>query len=309
MEHKLTRKRHESTLGFPSAAIAPTLCCLCSLRILLCGLVLFSAAKLAAVEKPPDEGWNYRGAMKKVAAKFHGNEGVVLHIGDSITYANPYSQWARYGKGHTKEDQQALKWMHAGTNDDRDGWHLCSADLPGGRSYSACGGIRIDQMLAGGKSGMPPLADMLDRYRPQMVVFMLGTNDASAGRSVEAYADDFRKAVGLMLDRGIIPIVSTIPPHPGKLELSKKYNETIRNIAKEYGLPLIDYEQEILLRRPDDWNGTLLGKSDVHPTGNQGGATPTSEPTAENLRNSGYLLRGWLSVKKIEEIRATLKLP
>jgi hypothetical protein len=31
--------------------------------------------------------------------------------------------------------------------------------------------------------------------------------------------------------------------------------------------------------------------------------TPESEPTAENLRESGYLLRGWLSVKKLIEVR------
>ena len=59
---------------------------------------------------------------------------------------------------------------------------------------------------------------------------------------------------------------------------------------------------EILKRRPDDWNGTLLSKNDVHPTAEQGGATASSAPTAENLRNSGYLLRGWLSVKKIAEV-------
>ena len=33
------------------------------------------------------------------------------------------------------------------------------------------------------------------------------------------------------------------------------------------------------------------------------GVTPESEPTPENLRESGYLLRGWLSVKKLIEVR------
>jgi hypothetical protein len=32
--------------------------------------------------------------------------------------------------------------------------------------------------------------------------------------------------------------------------------------------------------------------------------TPESEPTPENLRESGYLLRGWLSVKKLAEVKA-----
>jgi hypothetical protein len=271
------------------------------LSLLLC---LTIAAPARCEEKPLAQKWDYAPAMKKVHARFHGRDGVVLHIGDSITYANPYSQWARYGQGHSDADKAALKWMHAGAQDDRDGWFLCSVDHPdGGRSYTACGGIRIDEMLAGGKNKMPPLGEILDKYKPQMVVLMLGTNDASAGRPVGNYRKDMEKAVALMLDRGIICILSTIPPHVGRPALAAKYNDALREIGRKDGLPMIDYEREILTRRPNDWNGTLLGKDDVHPTANGGNATPTSEPTAENLRNSGYLLRGWLSVKKIEEVK------
>jgi len=92
---------------------------------------------------------------------------------------------------------------------------------------------------------------------------MLGTNDASANRKVEAYKADMEKMVEAMQERGVICILSTIPPHPGKPELAKSYNEALRKLAKARELPLIDYEQEILKRRPDDWNGTLLQKNGV----------------------------------------------
>ena len=53
--------------------------------------------------------------MKKVAAGFRGRPGVVLHVGDSITYAIPYGQWARSGKGKTDEDHEALlDWCASG---------------------------------------------------------------------------------------------------------------------------------------------------------------------------------------------------
>jgi lysophospholipase L1-like esterase len=194
--------------------------------------------------------------------------------------------------------------MHAGERDDTDGWHLAAADHPaGGRSFTACGGIRVDEMLAGGKQQMPPLKDLLEKYKPQAVVFMLGTNDASAGRPVEAYQKDVETALDLMLSRGIVPIVSTIPPHVHREALARSYNVALRDIARAKKLPLIDYEKEILTRRPSAWDGTLLNKGDVHPTAARAGAEPSSEPTAENLRNSGYLLRGWLSVKKLAEVR------
>ncbi|MFO0824012.1 MAG: SGNH/GDSL hydrolase family protein [Gemmataceae bacterium] len=271
--------------------------------ILVVALVLpLPAAK--AEEKPLAQDWDYAPAMKKLTAKFKGKPGVVLHVGDSITYSNPYGQWAQGGAGKTDADKAILKWIHAGANDDTDGWYLARFDHPaGGRSYTACSGIRAEEMLAGGKQKMPPLKEILEKYQPQMVVLMLGTNDASAKRTVEAFRADMEKAVALILDRNAICILSTIPPHPGQYDLAKSYNEALRKLARDRSLPLIDYEKEILQRRPNDWNGTLLAKNDVHPTASQGGTTTASAPTAENLRNSGYLLRSWLSVQKIAEVK------
>ena len=171
--------------------------------------------------------------MKAVARRGEGRPGVVLHVGDSITHANPYGQWARSGEGRTADDRAALAWMHAGADDDTDGWWLARADHPdGGRSYTACGGIRADEMLAGGKGGMPSLGALMEKYRPQVVVLMLGTNDASAGRDVAAYRADMEKAVDLMLGRGVVVILSTIPPHPGREALARSYNEELRSLAQ-----------------------------------------------------------------------------
>lgn len=277
-----------------------------ALALHTCLLVMIPLGS-SAEESPLPQRWEYAEPMKAVAAKGSGRPGVVLHVGDSITYANPYSAWTRAGEGRTDADRDVLKWMHAGANDDTDGWHLASFDhAAGGRSYTACGGIRADEMLAGGKQQMPKLADLLDRYKPQVVVVMLGTNDASAGRPVEAYTKDMESVVDAMLTRGVVPIVSTIPPHVHRRELAASYNEALRALAERRRLPLIDFEREILTRRPSDWDGTLMTRGDVHPTASQGGATPTSAPTAQNLRNSGYLLRGWLSVKKIGEVKRTV---
>jgi GDSL-like Lipase/Acylhydrolase family len=271
-------------------------------RLLLILIATIPTAASRGQEIAGFQSWDYAAAMKKVAAAFTGRPGVVLHIGDSITYANPYTQWARGGRGKTAEDRAILDWMHAGADDDSDGWWLARFDHPdGGRSYTACSGLRADELLAGGKHHLPSLVEMLTTFRPQMVVLMLGTNDASAGRSVAAYRADMESAVDQILERGIIPILSTIPPHPQRMELSKEYNEALRALARSRSLPIIDYEREILERRPSDWNGTLLGKDIVHPTPIQSGPPPA--PTAENLRSSGYLLRGWLSVRKIAEVK------
>src|SRR5678816_963484 len=164
--------------------------------LLLAPLLFFVLGTSAAEPVPLKQEWDYASAMKKVAEKFKGKQGVVLHIGDSITHANPYGQWARFGKGQSDADKALLKWMHSGADDDTDGWFLARFDHPdGGRSHTAAGGMRADELLAGGKQKLPSLAEMLKKYQPQMVVLMIGTNDVAQGRKTEEYLTDVDKAV------------------------------------------------------------------------------------------------------------------
>jgi lysophospholipase L1-like esterase len=246
------------------------------------------------------EAWDYAAPMKKVAAKFTGTPGVVLHLGDSITYANPYGQWARYGKGKTAEDKAVLKWMHVNKRNKLDGWHLAAVDRPRGRSETAASGIRIDQYLKGGFHGLPSMVRIVKTYNPQIVVLMLGTNGVSRNRPVRKYRADLDRAIRLLLANGTVVIVSTIPPHVHRRELGQAYNTVVRELAEQHGLPLIDFHAQIVERRPDDWNGTLMNRGDVHPSHNRLSA---AAPTEENLKNAGYLLRGYLSVQKIKQVK------
>ena len=94
----------------------------------------------------------------------------------------------------------------------------------------------------------------------------------------------------------------------GRVQLEADWNEQsaiflhlLRTLAKDRGIPVIDLEREILSRRPEDWFGTLMKR--IHLTASECGGSPGAEPTAENLRKSGYQLRGWLTVQKIAEIK------
>jgi hypothetical protein len=72
--------------------------------------------------------------------------------------------------------------MHTG-DDDSDGWWLARIDLRRFARCTACGGSP-DELLAGGRVSSS-LAKMRN-HRPQVVVLMIGTNDASANRTVGA---------------------------------------------------------------------------------------------------------------------------
>jgi lysophospholipase L1-like esterase len=275
-------------------------------------LVVFAAAECGGADGRTEqarllgrkERWDYAPAMRKVARKFRGVQGVVLHLGDSITYASPYTAWARAGKGKTKEDEAVLRWSHCGEENDKDGWYLAHHDLPQGRSYTAAGGITADQYLAGGFKGMPSLGQIIKEYNPQVAIVMLGTNDAWQGRPVGDYTGDMERIVSRLLANGTVVILSTIPPLIGNLKLAEQYNAALWKLAERHKLPVIDYYGEIVARRPGmTWDGTLLVKSDGHPSADREGVTSASEPTPENLKESGYLLRGWLSVRKLAEVK------
>ena len=93
-------------------------------------------------------------------------DGFVVHIGDSITYANQYGQFARSYRGDN-EIGKTLQWTKCGFGDDfmktppdcKNGWSLAAFDHPaGGRSYTAQSGITAAQWLRGGKSMAAHLA-------------------------------------------------------------------------------------------------------------------------------------------------------
>ena len=57
---------------------------------------------------------------------------------------------------------------------------------------------------------------------------------------------------------GAMSILTTIPPRRGYVTKSSQYADAVRQIATDENVPLIDYNQEILTRRPTDWDGTLI---------------------------------------------------
>ncbi len=153
------------------------------------------------------------------------------------------------------------------------------------------------------------------QYRDaEICVLMLGTNDVGAGRTSAAFIADLGSIVDKMQAANVIVAVSTLPPRYGSDSAINDYNTQIRSMAQTKAIPMIDFYQEVLRRRPSGtWMGTLINSGDgIHPTSDSGGYHANSDPYANNgiaLSNSGYLLRDWLSVQKINEIRTKVSIP
>lgn len=260
---------------------------------------LFALAPLASAQEKllaSKESWDYAPAMKAVAKKFKGTPGVVVLLGDSITYANQNTAWALNGAGRTPQVMEFLRWSHAGKRDDHDGWTAARVDVANGRSHTASSGVTTAQYLAGGKNGLPALAEIIKKYNPQMAIYMLGTNDITGGVAPAAAAANVEKALDALLANGTVPILSTVPPYAGRMPAVEAYNAELRKLADKKKVPLLDLFGEMKARNPklEEWlsDGVHLSHND-----------PAAAPTAENFKKCGYLLRCWANVNKAMEVK------
>jgi lysophospholipase L1-like esterase len=252
------------------------------------------------------EDWDWATPMAQVVKQGKGRnvEGVVLQLGDSLTYANQSTRWAFSGAPDgTPEDKATVAWSHAGKRDNTDGWYLARMDHPaGGRSETAASGIRTDEYIAGGKRGMPPLKTLLEKFKPQVAFVLLGTNDAKGRRPVADVARDMATIVDTILANGTVPVLQLVPPGADEKhnEVVRQYNEAYVTLARAKKIPMIDLYGEFVTRAPGDWKTKLIAPDGVHLTYE----VSDGPPTPENLARCGYLLRCWAAVKKLSEVKA-----
>lgn len=270
-------------------------------------------ASMPAVQRKGEtvvkETWDWTKAMIPVARKFKGTEGVVILIGDSLTYANQSTRWAWSvkwnGAGqYTESDKAMLKWSHAYEGEkDTNGWFQAKVDRPSGRSETAASGIRTDQYLKGGFHKLPSLAKVLKKFNPQVVFILLGSNDVSARRKPKDVLKDMNTIVEMILNSGSVPVLTTLPPmrSKDKHERLKQVNNLYLCLAAARKIPILDLYGEVVSRQPGGkWQGTLVGSDGIHLTHK----LASGPPTKENLAKCGYLLRCWTTVQKLKEVKA-----
>lgn len=228
----------------------------------------------------------------------------------------------------------------------RNGFYLAVAEITRLRGFTAVDGIDTAEFLSGrgnGPGAMPAIEDPASALatladpaasfgncrietlaaafgEAQAAVLMLGTNDVTRGRAPAEFAEGLARIVDVLEGAGIVVVLSTIPPYPSPAAgaLVERCNERIRDLARERALALIDFHAEILARRPGDtWHGTLLPELDVHPSAAGGGYHAASDPyaaggdperhaTGAACDHVGYLLRSWLTVQKLKEVKAAV---
>jgi hypothetical protein len=231
--------------------------------------------------------------------------------------------------------------LWSGTNTDvanKNGWYLAGADTTPYRGLTSSGGMSTAEFVTGCCNSGPamPIETSPAAARQflanttytgnlqvdtvvaafsdaQFAVVMLGTNDPGSPTGLL----DLATIVDTLEAAGIFPILSTIPPRSdaSSNQFTLDFNAGVRALAQSRSLPLIDFYKEITLRRPGTtWMNTLISSDGVHPTGDRQGFTVASNPyaaggdpgthtTGDAAANVGYLLRSWLTVQKLKEVK------
>lgn len=266
------------------------------------GLLLLAAATCTVRAADNEPGWAE--PMRQVHRKFTGKPGTFAQFGDSITVTMAYWAPLQYGpKGLSDSAKTAL-------------------DRVKGHMDKACWGWKGPQYgNDGGKTAKWAAANVdgwLKKLNPEVALIMFGTNDLTQLKADE-YEAALRQTVQKCLDNGTVVILSTIPPRHGMLEKSKQFAEIARKVAAELKVPLVDYFEEILKRRPTDWDGaevhkgaknvydvpTPISADGVHPSAPKQFANDFSE---EGLKSSGYNLRSYLTLMAYAEAIEVLSL-
>src|SRR5262249_53338113 len=108
------------------------------------------------------------------------------------------------------------------------------------------------------------------------------------------------KSLDALMANGTIPILSTIPPRKAdKAAPTEAYNAEIKKLAEKKKIPLLDLYGE--MKAVDSNVETFLCPDGVHLSYAGG---PTEEPTAENFKKCGYLMRCYVNVIKAMEVKA-----
>jgi len=165
------------------------------------------------------------------------------------------------------------------------GWSAHSATTPGNGDKALCAPTEA------------PLVCEYRYVRPAVALIMFGTNDVT-GMATGNFERNYRQVIEITIQRGIVPIISTIPPMTGRPDGTRVpiFNTIIKALAREYDIPLWDYWAAL---QPLPNYG--LTQDGVHPTF----SSYSTDFTSENLK-FGMTTRNLTALQALDAVWRTV---
>ncbi|OGJ87108.1 MAG: hypothetical protein A2268_15480 [Candidatus Raymondbacteria bacterium RifOxyA12_full_50_37] len=151
-------------------------------------------------------------------------------------------------------------------------------------------------------NGLQCLAGAMEALTPEVMLAEYGTNDITKDLT-GSFGFRYKTYVTVVLNKGVIPILSTIPPlQSNGTDYSAQVaaiNDSIKRVAREKHAVVVDFWQAFMDHTGNNpFSSTWYGDQYVHPSGGAG-LTDTSNP------GCGYAIRNavsWHAVNKVYRI-------
>lgn len=133
--------------------------------------------------------------------------------------------------------------------------------------------------------------------RPAVALVMYGTNDLAAGVDLASYRHNLDRIVGQLLEAGVIPVLSTIPPRPLHRRANARvsgYNQVVKAVADERGIPLWNYWAQLA---GGDMVNSGISADGIHPNAWRYGG----DFSAQGLRH-GYNQRSLGALQMLDKL-------
>lgn len=165
--------------------------------------------------------------LRSIHERNRGDDNAFIKVGDSITFSTDFLRCLA---------RTPVTGTHAPLEETR---RFFTAASWSRQSTASKVGWHTNEPLRGSPA---PVDVEIDRMQPAFAVVMLGTNDTYAG-SEPSYRRNLQALVNHLTGRGIVPILSTIPPRAqaSANAVVPRMNAVVRRVAAESKVPLVDF--------------------------------------------------------------------
>jgi hypothetical protein len=232
-----------------------------------------------------------------------GNQpNVFAKVGDSITVSRHFLTGfgiGTYNLGSYSELQPVIDFYSQIRA--RDSNSFANTSLAAGEGWAAWA-VLDNEMADEICAGYSPLECEYNYLRPSLAIIMYGTNDVGYRSEADYYAD-LTRIVQISANKGIVPILSTIPNRPDEAERTLRFNAIVQQIAEENALPIMDFYGATI-----DLPNFGLTFDNVHPSAPAYEAGGAFAFTSQNLQY-GYTQRNLLALEILHAMMQVLDLP
>jgi hypothetical protein len=219
-------------------------------------------------------------------------------IGDSITVASgflhPYGSQQYNLRQYNDLEEVISFFIQAAMYNDKNPFTASSqAAAVGWSTESVLNPEKADPRYC--YPGEYPLLCEYLAVKPSIALIMLGTNDVSS-MTAAAYEKNLHRIIDVSLERGVNPVISTIPVRQGYGEKVAQFNTVIKAAAETYDIPLWDYAaaMEVLPDQGISGDGT-------HPSLPPAGVNAAADFTPENLQY-GFTIRNLTALQVLDAL-------